>query len=123
MILARLKGIYCVDVADLAKFMPERPDVFCICLTALVGPHGKRGEDSFHVNVCTPGWMAEMCEKDGFVLGSHYLVVNAYNWSQILAILTKLLQNCSGETWEEVARKVGRIGTWEFEDYRNEASP
>jgi hypothetical protein len=26
--------------------------------------------------------------------------------------------NCEGDTWQQVALKVGRLGHWEFEDYR-----
>lgn len=76
------------------------------------------GEESFDVTVCSPEWLAERCREQGFVVGRHHLVVDEFNVGAVLDTLSKLVQNCHGETWQEVAEQVSRIGYWEFEDYR-----
>jgi hypothetical protein len=32
--------------------------------------------------------------------------------------MRRLVERCSGATWQEIAVKVSRIGYWEFEDYQ-----
>jgi hypothetical protein len=32
-------------------------------------------------------------------------------------VIRKFIERSSGESWDEVALKVARIGFWEFEDY------
>jgi len=34
-----------------------------------------------------------------------------------VSAINKFLKSCSGEDWNAVARKVSRLGKWEFEDY------
>jgi hypothetical protein len=121
MIMAELRGLYSDDIADLGNFVPELHDVFCIWVRAMVGPRGERGEESFLVGVCTPPWLAARCETDGFVRGAHYLIVGEFDWPRISTILKRLIQNCSGETWEHVARKLGQIGLLEFDDCQQRA--
>jgi hypothetical protein len=36
----------------------------------------------------------------------------------IFRLIERLVQNCSGESWQDVAPKLARIAHWEFEDYR-----
>jgi hypothetical protein len=31
--------------------------------------------------------------------------------------INQYCESCAGETWDEIAGKVGRLGRWEFEDY------
>jgi len=83
----------------------------------MVGPRGSEGEESFDVVVCTPAWLEKEVEKDGFVVGRHYLVVRAYDPGFIEKLIRKFVERWSGESWSEVAEKVARIGDWEFEDY------
>lgn len=85
----------------------------------MVGPMGGPGSESFDILVCTPKWLAQVCEKDGFVVGRHHLIVSNYNYSLLSSTIKELVEHHSGDTWREVAEKVGRIGYWEFEDYRD----
>ena len=117
MILAKVKSIHSLDVPDLGKYAPEVPGSFGVHVRLLVGPGGSPGEESFDLTVCSPSWLSARCEKDGFVVGRHYFVVTDFNWTHIEKAITKLVERCSGDSWREVAQKVGRIGSWEFEDY------
>jgi len=111
---AVLRGIESPDVDDISTFEPPGPS-FSIPLQMIVGPAGSVGEESFDVVVCSPAWLSE---KPGPVIGRHLLVVNSFQWKKIRTFLELQVGACEGEDWSEVAKLVGRIGHWEFEDYR-----
>ena len=117
-IRARVRGIYTTNMGDLAQYVPEPSKSFSVWVRAIVGPEGGDGEGSFDVNVCTPRWLAELCRKEGFVVGRHHLVVEQYNIARLRQLITELIERCEGDSWQDVAEKVGRIGYWEFEDYK-----
>lgn len=118
MITAEVKALYSLEVDNLEQYTPDPPYVFLLPLRAIVGSKGAPGEESFDIKVCTPEWLANMCEIEGFVVGRHYLVVAKYDFAALKNIIVKLIESCSGNSWQEVAQKVARIGYWEFEDYR-----
>src|SRR6266481_7436847 len=113
MISAQVKGIYTIDMDDLEKAVPNDPERFCVVVRVMAGPRGSDGEESFDVKVCSPKWLEERVNKDGFVLGTHHLFVAEYDPAQIKRILTKLVERITGESWKEVALKIARIGYWE----------
>ena len=118
-ITPELKSLHSPDV-DLETFRPqEEPECFGFLLQAFFGPTNERGKDSFDMMVCTPVWFEQRLKEWGGVLtGRHYLFVERYDLEQIKKYLLKYLRHCTGETWSEVAEKLGRIGHWEFEDYQ-----
>jgi hypothetical protein len=118
MIAAEVKGLYSLEVDNLEQYIPNPPDVFLLQLRVIVGPKGAPGEESFDIKVCTPGWLANMCGNEDFVAGRHYLIVARYDFAALRKIIVKLIESCFGDSWQEVAQKVARIGYWEFEDYQ-----
>ena len=112
-----IKRITTIDGDDPVKYSPGDPDRFAIVLRLFVGPSSSEGEESFDLTVCTPLWLQDRCERDGFVLGRHHLVVLTFNFEFIRKTLVRLVERYSGVTWQDVAAKVSRIGYWEFEDY------
>ena len=103
---------------DLETYSPKDPERFCVSVRAMVGPNTGEGEESFDIQVCTPKRLEEICEKQGFVVGRHHLIVCRYDVGYIKKLITRLIENCEGNSWPEVAEKVGRIGYWEYEDYK-----
>lgn len=122
-ILAAVKAIYTSDMNSLENYAPDHPELFCVVVRAMVGPKHGEGEESFDINVCTPKWLAEACQREGFVIGRHYLIVARYDVPQIKKLVVELIERCDGNSWQEVAEKVGRIGFWEFEDYKPAHQP
>jgi len=47
------------------------------------------------------------------------LILPEYNLKTIMKIVTKFVENCSGESWKIVALKLSRLASWEFEDYKD----
>ncbi len=116
---AVLKNLFSLDIDHLKEFLPENEGDFGLELRAMFGPDNGEGEESFDIFVCSPLWLASKVEKDGIVIGRHYLIVDDFDIDEIQAFLKKYADGCSGKAWNEVAQKLARIGRWEFEDYRS----
>jgi hypothetical protein len=115
---AKVKRLHSPDIADLGTFQPSNADNFCFLLQVIVGPSGGEGEESFDVTVSTPKWLTENLSEDDILLASHYIIVRKYDFARIEGFVKSYCDHCSGDTWEIVAQKVGRLGRWEFEDYK-----
>jgi hypothetical protein len=115
---AEVRRFHSPDITDLDAHVPPDPTNFGFLLQVMAGPQGASGEESFDLEVCTPEWIAERLRIDNVLMGRHHLIVADYDWNWISAFITNWVGNCEGETWREVALKVGRLGHWEFEDYR-----
>jgi hypothetical protein len=114
---AQLKELFSSDISDLLHYQPPDPEVFCIAITALVGPAGEEGCESFDIRVCTPQWFLVHYTKNEILVIRHTLLVFEYNYEKIYNRIKHEVEICTGNNWKEVASKVGRIGYWEFEDY------
>jgi hypothetical protein len=115
---AEIRALYSPDVHDLESWQPPRPDSFGILLQLLAGPAGEEGEESFDLLLCTTRWIEETHSPEDIVVGRHHLIVKQYRYDAIADFIRSYVASCSGDTWEEVAEKLGRLGKWEFEDYR-----
>jgi Immunity protein 8 len=119
MIRAKIKALEITEAPDLnpSAYAPNNRGDFACTFGLTIGPNDGDGGELFYLTVCTPTWLAKECEKDGFVWGRHRLIVPEYNLKAITAIITKFVERCSGESWQEAASKLSRIASWEFEDY------
>jgi len=116
---AAIRSISTIDGGDPAKFRPLDAD-FSLTLRLMIGPADSEGEESFDLTVCSPASLQKECDRDGFVLGRHLLIVRDYNFPLLTSVIEKLIDRCIGDTWQEVASKFSRIAHWEFENYVNE---
>lgn len=114
---AELKRVHSPDIDDLKNYKPENPKHFAFLLQAMIGPQGMDGEESFNIEVCTPQWLEETYDVEDVVIGRHHFIVREYNYERIIRTIEDFIQDCSGNSWTEVAEKVSRLGMWEFEDY------
>jgi hypothetical protein len=53
--------------------------------------------ESFQLTVCSPDWLANACQKHGYVLGRHPLIVKHFDPDSITKMLTTLIDRCAGE--------------------------
>jgi len=113
---AAIRKISTIDGGDPAQFHPVSAD-FSIPLRITAGPAESEGEETFDLTVCSPAALEKECERDGFVLGRHRIIVRDYDFRLLRRIIEKLIARSSGDSWSEVATKIGRIAYWEFEDY------
>jgi len=113
-----LKRLHSPDVHDLHSYSPPDPGCFCVLLQAMFGPEGSEGEESFDILVCTPTWLSAEVEREGPIIGRHYLIVGTFDLRQIRSVLERFAGRCVSQTWDEAAVKLSRLGHWEFEDYQ-----
>ena len=114
---AALKRLHSPDVHDLAQFTPTEADKFGLLVQLLVGPAGSDGEESFEVIVCTAKWLAERYRAQSARTLRHHVLVHEFEYNALKSYFEKLIGDCYGESWNDVAARVSRIGRWEFEDY------
>ena len=115
---AEIRALYSPDIHDLEFWKPPQLDSFGILMQLIAGPAGEKGEESFDLVLCTPRWIDETHGPEDIVVGRHHLIVKQYRYEAIVNFIREYVASCSGDTWEEVAEKLGRLGKWEFEDYR-----
>jgi hypothetical protein len=113
---ARLKSLRSDDIADLAAWRPPRPADFAVPLVLEVGALGHRGRERFDLLAATPAWLEARHGRGGLVLGAGLLLLFEWDFPRLKAFLAREVEGCSGRTWPEVARQVGRFARWEGAD-------
>jgi len=113
---AEIKYIHSPDIEDISTYQPEDTGCFSFLLQVMVGPNNQEGEESFDIEVVTPKWLLKKYDEDEILIGRHRLIVFKYDWDRIMRTINRHCESCNGETWSEIAEKVGRLGRWEFED-------
>lgn len=111
---ARIKRIISPDARNPKTFSPKNPGYFGILVQYLIGPAGKSGEESFDVLVASPAWLAANPEhkKEKFLLK-----LKTYSYPAVVEHMQKHVDKLEEPTWEKLARKLAKIGKWEFSDY------
>lgn len=90
-----------------------------IPMTLVAGPKGEAGEEIFNFAVCSPGWLArEELKSADIVLLRHILLMKKFDFRKVRAFIERYVNGLEAPTWAELGEKLGRLGHWEFEDYR-----
>ena len=113
-----VKRLHSPDVAELAAYVPPDPGDFGFLLQVMVGPIGRDAEESFDVVVCTARWISNHLGPEGILVGLHHLVVDTYDYGRLERFLRQRVSECRATTWEQIAARIGRLGRWEFDDYK-----
>ena len=116
---AKIKSIEITEVPDLnpESYLPDDCEDFQCTFGLSIGPSDAESAELFYLTVCTPKRLAKTCERDGLVWGRHHLIVPHYDLKTITQTLVKFVEGCSGDSWPDVALKVSRLASWEFEDF------
>lgn len=118
---AELKRLHSADLLDLEHTSPPDPTNFCLNVEAEFGPAEEKGMEIFGFLVCSPKWLTTEVEREGYVLGRHYIFMPRYDYRCMLQILDDIAEREAGPDWETVATRLARYGQWEFEDYNRYA--
>ncbi len=113
---ARLKSLRSDEIPDLPRWRPPEPASFAVPLVLEVGPLGLRGRERFDLLAASPGWLLERHGRDGAVLGRGLLLVFEWSYERVRRFLARRVEACSGATWPDVVRLVGRIAEWEGDE-------
>lgn len=114
-----LRRLHSPDVVDLRN--PNLPDdtYFSILVSAMIGPRGEPGEESYDFIVCSGTWTAVHAGAMRYFFGRGYLILERYSYDLMWNAISTLCRRISGTTWSEIAERLSRYGTWEFEDYQD----
>jgi hypothetical protein len=94
----------------------ERPQHFNLEVTSAEGPGG---EDYFEFDVHTADTLQHLLESRSAWLGRGIVVVaDEYDPERVAERMRPLVESVEGQTWEEVAFRVGSLGPWEFEGWK-----
>ena len=116
---AELIDLYSTDIPEpLSDFLPNVKDNFGFLVRMIVGEKSLGGEESFDFFLYAPNWLLSNYKGDDIVFGIHYLIVFEYNYEKIYNTLRKYINNLEEKIWKDIGLKSGRIGHWEFQDYR-----
>ena len=115
---AKIRWFHSPDVYDLEKYAPDDPEDVGVFIQVMVGDEDSPGEESFDLEVVTPKHLIEHVKRDGPLIGRGFVIVARWNWPEIRDFLTGAFESEQAPTWDELGERLGRIGHWEFEDYR-----
>lgn len=113
-----IKNYTSPDILDFKHFVPTDEKLFSFLLELEIGIKGKQGADLFEIQVCTPQWLLDNYKISDVVFCRNRLIVFEYDFENIITKIKQFISTVSGNSWEEIAIKLARIGRWEFEDYK-----
>ena len=114
---ATIRRLHTPDAPGFRDFVPQDESDFALLVQVVAGPHDGEGEESFDIEVVTPAHLSRRLSRSGPMSGRHLLLVDRFNADEIERWLERAVAACTGASWREVAKKLSRIGHWEFEDY------
>lgn len=98
-------------------YRPEDLTNFGFTFELQIGMDNSKVEEVFSFFVCSPKWLLEHCSKEEVMLGLHYLIMAEFDFKLLIEWLNAYVNNCTGETWEEIVQKLSRLGRWESDDF------
>jgi hypothetical protein len=93
------------------------PDDALENLEVYVGPADGPGEERYQIQVCTPAALQRFLDQQPWLIGRHWLFVRRLVPDEMTSWLCGRIESLHGDTYDDVAQKIARIGLWEFEDY------
>lgn len=101
----------CLEHDPIDDWQPENPCDIAISINFNIGINATAG-DNFLLHVITPS------QQVGSQPAKYTLVVDHFNIQTILADVQNMLEQCQGNSWEEVAQKLSQFMQWEFDNYQ-----
>ena len=95
--------------------LPPNPKDCLVFLEAEIGSGEMEAADIFGFTVVTPKAVAK-CR--GRHWGRGYLLLPEFTWEEVEQALSRLLAQCVGPSWQEIAWRLNKELLWEFDGYR-----
>lgn len=100
---------------DLETYKPEN-NLFCLNILLNIGPDDNTGAgDYFDLKVNSLDWFKYYQCKPSIL--RYTMIVERYDFKIIKNYIEKIINECDGDSWEEIAKKLSRYFFWEYEDY------
>lgn len=118
MMRAELRQLDCIELdVLLPDYAPEDPEYFGILVDASVGTKDSEGADLFSFLVRSPRFLADEVAREGHLFARNYLVLPRYDYGLLWRAISDLCDRIEGPDWETVAKRIGRYGLWEYDDF------
>ncbi|MBD2810450.1 immunity 8 family protein [Xenorhabdus sp. Vera] len=101
---------------SLDNYQPEEENSFSLWINLCIGPDDHPSGHDYQVQVCTPEWLCKHQWEPELI--RHLLLVRRYDLNEITKIITDYVDQCEGDDWMEIAQKLSRVFSWEYEDYQ-----
>ena len=112
---AKIKNVLCTDVENLESY--QGTGSYCIGVQISLGLDNQEGADTYSVEVCSAQYLQETYE-DSIINLRHTILMNDFSYPKFIDFIEKTFCTLEGEDWNELALKLSRYGSWEFEDYK-----
>ena len=116
--LSKVKRLHSPDLPGFPEELPENPSDFAMLLQVIVGPANEPGEESFDVMIYTSAWLEREVLQQGGCWLDRCLIVDRIDPNQIAVLVNKRFSGVAGQSWNEIAVKLSKLGEWEFDDYQ-----
>lgn len=116
---AELYGLDCATLDDvlLQHYSPQDPDCFALVVDAYIRPAGGGPEDMFQFLARSPRALEDELRETSYVLARNYLILPRFDYGLLWKAISDLCESIEGPDWETVARRIGRYGLWEYDDF------
>ncbi|MGX2951641.1 Imm8 family immunity protein [Ursidibacter sp. B-7004-1] len=79
---------------------------FYISFILSIGPEESTSFDYFDVHICTLDWVKNNMDKP--LLLRHTIIVENYDFVEILKTINSYINICTGSNWNEISKKLSR---------------
>ena len=86
-------------------------------LQAIVGPSDGDGGESLQFDVCTVDHLRRRLESERLLWGHSLIVVEPILVGALLKLVTDRIERTSGASWPDVAAKLSKLGTYEYDEH------
>jgi hypothetical protein len=115
MITPKIKHIDLSSPTPWESFTPVDIYSYGFYLTATIGPSQSEAGELFQILICSPKWREYQNLNGNNISERHFEFEGIFNRLTIQTELSKFIESCSGENWQEVVNLISRKAEWEFE--------
>jgi hypothetical protein len=105
----------CTDYDPIDSWIFPEPKSVDFWMNFTIGLDQSGGND-FQLHVLTSDMVASNTSL------SNAIVLDCYTWDTVLLKVNAILDQCSGENWEEISIKLSKHMAWEYENYHTYSS-
>ncbi len=107
-----------VGAQNIRTWKPDDPGAVAMVVSLDIGPRQGRGEaaDTFWIRVATPAGLALLEAHDGIVATRPLLVIERYNFDELMVWLENTVAECADVDWPTSRERLRRYFGWEYDN-------
>lgn len=113
----QIKSTFVFGETNIYAWEPDDPLTFATTLMVDIGATGKESADMFTLRIATPKGLDALTYKDNIVAMGPLLVMKSYDANDLWNWLTKTVESCESNSWQECLENLRRYFLWEYDEY------